>query len=268
MTSHFSDDELVAITEANHLAHFAAIGRLSWVDFHADADATWYMTGIPFPSLNRVVSARFAADEADARIDALLGAYRARGLPSTWWTWATSTPTDLGTRLEAHGLRFQRASQGMAADLKEIDLDLPKPAGLDVIRVHDEATLQEFIDVVRLGFNLTSVAGEASLRMYRELGLGGDEPMRHYVGRVDGRPVACSTLFLGGGAAGLYSVATVLEARRRGFATELTLAPMREAREAGYDLAVMLPSPTGALVYERLGFRSCCPLSVYLAGAC
>jgi ribosomal protein S18 acetylase RimI-like enzyme len=61
--------------------------------------------------------------------------------------------------------------------------------------------------------------------------------------------------------AGIYSVATRPAHRGRGFGTALTRAALLSARAAGYDSAVLEPSPEGAGMYRRMGFE---PLGTYL----
>jgi GNAT superfamily N-acetyltransferase len=79
-------------------------------------------------------------------------------------------------------------------------------------------------------------------------------PWRVHVGRLDGQPVACAIALVGGGAVGLYGVATVPEARGRGIGAAITLAPLVEAAAEGHRHAVLFSSDMGLPVYRRLGF--------------
>jgi GNAT superfamily N-acetyltransferase len=89
-------------------------------------------------------------------------------------------------------------------------------------------------------------------------GLGDDAPWRYYLGRLDGKPVATSQLFVAAGVAGVHYVVTVPEGRRLGIGTAMTMHVLREARALGYRVAVLSASPEGIGIYRRLGFREYC----------
>ena len=258
-----NDPRILAATQANHYGYFAYIGQLPQIDFHADADAIWHATDIPHGTQNRVVQARFATEAADARIEQILAPYRARRVQMFWWLWEDSTPADLGQRLLSHGLQHTRTSQGMAADLAALQEDFTCAPTLRVEPVRTPAQLRQYVEVASVGFDLPPIVADALYAEFLALGLDGARPLRHYIGLLGDEAVGTSTMFLGGGVAGLYTVATLPAARRQGVATALTLAPFREARAEGYRVGVMLPSPTGFQVYLRLGFAACCRLEVY-----
>src|SRR5439155_24576429 len=99
--------------------------------------------------------------------------------------------------------------------------------------------------------------------------LGRNDPNRRtgpwvrFVGFLDGRPVASSGMFAGGGVVGIYNVATLRSMRRRGIGTAMTLAAMRHGRSLGYHVAVLGASDLGRGIYERLGFRDVCRTEIY-----
>jgi GNAT superfamily N-acetyltransferase len=96
--------------------------------------------------------------------------------------------------------------------------------------------------------------GRVLLDAYARIGWSGDAPARHYVGLLDGEPVASATLFLGAGVGGVWHVGTMTNARGQGIGAAMTLAPLATARALGYRVGTLYASPMGEGVYRRLGF--------------
>ena len=82
-------------------------------------------------------------------------------------------------------------------------------------------------------------------------------------GYFEGEPVACSTLLLAHGVARIDCLGTIPEARRKGIGTEITLVPLREARDRGYHVGVIHSSEMAVKVYQRIGFKEYCNIGIY-----
>lgn len=63
------------------------------------------------------------------------------------------------------------------------------------------------------------------------LGLGLNTPYRSYVAYWDGKPVSTAAVLFGTEVAGIYTIATLPEARGKGFGAAVTLAPLLDARK-------------------------------------
>ncbi len=67
--------------------------------------------------------------------------------------------------------------------------------------------------------------------------------------------MATSELFLGGGVAGIHGVTTVSEFRGRGIGTSMTLSPLIDSRNQGYDIGVLFSSEMAVGIYRSLGIQ-------------
>ncbi len=233
---------------------FVAEARVPPSEAVVAPDVVFGSMHVPVPPLNAAFGARFDTGSADRRIDEVVAWFAARSMPCLWWVGPGDRPLDLASRLARHGfLSDDETVPGMIRDLDDLPVE-PLPAGVTVDRVRDEAMYAEACGVVGVGFRLPPEVGEAFARL-AVLGFGDDLPVRTFLARDGGRPVATSLAVLADDVAGLFNIATVPEARGRGLGRAVTLAALRDARAAGCRLAVLQSSEMGRGVYEKLGFR-------------
>lgn len=218
----------------------------------------WTIGGSPLDYHNAVVACSVDDGAADQVIAESLQELKDHGVPGSWHVGPSMRPLDLGDRLLAAGFRHGGAEPGMA--LRLTDLREAKAAGLRVERI-GLAELGVWADTLGRGFGEGPKEAQWVSQVYRRLGVA--DPWRHYVGYLDGEPVATATVFLTDGVAGLYFVMTVPEARRRGVGAAITSAVLRDARDSGSQYAVLGSSPAGRSVYEGLGFREFCAIDLY-----
>jgi GNAT superfamily N-acetyltransferase len=99
--------------------------------------------------------------------------------------------------------------------------------------------------------------------------LGPDTAERHYIARLRGEIVSISTLFLGGGVAGLYNLVTPPRLRRQGLGAVVTIKTFQQALELGYHIATLQTTYPNALrLYHRLGFEVYCKIGIYQLSNC
>ncbi len=231
-----------------------------------------HLTSPTNPMYKGVWATHLTSEEADAAIDETIAWFRSRHAPFFfWWTGPGTTPADLGERLQARGL-IDMAEQahelaegivstasgapGMVADLRQMNEAAmgQTPPGFEIGPVQTEADLQEFKQVLVEAYGMPEAMADGWLQAARAIGLD-QLPWRMYLGRLDGKPVATNMLFVGGGVAGIFGVATIPSARGKGIGAAISLAPLLEAREMGVDYAVLFATEMAVRVYERVGFR-------------
>ncbi len=259
-----SSDELLTALESNMTAFWSAYGRATGSTLHATSDVVWFYTGIQDPLFNGVLCAKLEPDFVKATIDSLQARIDQQGAPALWWIGPHSKPDNLESLLEQHGLEPAGEVPGMAVDLAYLDSRLETIANLTVQKVSDAEMQMLWAQVVAIGTGLPDVVVDAVARLEATLADPGYKAQNRYIGSLDGTPVATSALVLDSGVAGIYAVATIPEARRKGIGRIMTAIPLLEARQLGYRVGVLQASSMGHPIYKKLGFQDVCRYKLYL----
>jgi ribosomal protein S18 acetylase RimI-like enzyme len=85
-----------------------------------------------------------------------------------------------------------------------------------------------------------------------------------YVGYVDQEPVSTAAIVMGGGAMGVYNVATIPGHRRRGYGEAVMRYALADSQSRhGIGQALLQSTPAGYGLYRRMGFRTVTKVGVY-----
>jgi ribosomal protein S18 acetylase RimI-like enzyme len=257
-------DAIVAAIEENLFALAPLFRHLPGAESGAGPEGRWTVTDVAFPFFNSILGTDVDAAGADATIERALARARRRRVPVLWWTGPRTRPRDLGARLERHGFARDDEAPGMALELARLPAAAPPPPALTVERVESGAALAAFVATFRQGFGIDAAFERPWVNWLATLGLGDGAPMRHWLARWEGEPVGTATVLLAAGVAGVYNVATLPAARRRGVGAATTRAALVAARERdGCAWSILHSSPMGLRVYRSLGFREYCRIGVY-----
>jgi GNAT superfamily N-acetyltransferase len=255
MSDPTKSDRLLRALERNPARWLPEVfGRLPGAAVHDDADCCWMVTDVAFPLCNSVMFPRFERGRAAGRIDEILAAGAARGVRQLWWT-GPSTAPEIGELLDVRGLApVERDMPGMALELAGWAAP-QRPAGLELVRVRDAATAEDFGRLVASAFGMPE---EISLLLARTaLEAQGDDADDRLVDLLvveAGRPAACASLVVDDGVAGIYNVAVRPEAQRRGLGTAVTVAALEAGVERGATDSILHASAAGHGAYLKLGY--------------
>ena len=219
--------------------------------------------GVTFQMFNAAFVSEPVATEAELAQRVLLPAmhFNKRGLEWAYWIcedWLAPRPRRrLRQVMERMGLRHSVDLPGMVAEY--IEPALKKPACMEVRRVADAATRDAFCAI-------GSVCFHVPLAWFHEV-FDNDNVFHRfaaYVGYVDSEPVSTTALVMGGGAVGVYNVATLPQHQRKGYGETLMRRALEESRtEHGVERTILQSTPAGYRLYERMGFRTVTHVGVY-----
>ncbi len=256
-----SPSALTRAIEENVLGFAPVFRRWPRAELHEEEGITWSITDIPYPLFNIVMRTRLDTERFEAVVARILGEAKTRRVPILWEVWPSAEPPDLRARLEKHGFVPAGTPPGMALVMDELRADAPPVPGLTIRRAGSVADMQAFMQAWGLGYEEPEFVLEAFADFLRYLPA---DTAFSYVGWQDGQPVAtCQTVFHAG-VAGIYSVATVPQARRQGIGTQIVLAALRDAQALGYKVSILHSSKMGLGVYRALGYREYFKLARYV----
>lgn len=217
--------------------------------------ALFMRTAIPHCLFNSVI----LTGHDPAAIDAALGlgadCAGTTGVPCLWRVGPLAESAALRERLVAAGLQPGDPTPAMLVDLS----DLPRPPDIDGLaiatasgaeerRAWGRLAIQAFEMDAALGTAMGSCEATIPARLFR------DQP--RFTGFLGGEPVAVSSLVMTDGLAGIYAVATLPQARKRGIGRAMTLHAMAEGLRRGARMATLQATTMGRPVYEQIGFRT------------
>ena len=134
------------------------------------------------------------------------------------------------------------------------------PTGLEIHLATDRSTFEGHVTVVAEGFGMPFALVRRFLGP-QVLEIAG---IAILVGSRAGEPVATAMAFVADGTVGVYNVATIETARRRGYGAALTRRAIDEGRRHGADVAILQSSTMGRPVYEAIGFRETAEFRVFV----
>lgn len=256
-----SENALITAIRANMSGMFRHISSSSPNENSGHDRFTRWQTALQHPWFSGVLSSDIPSEEDETFVRETIQYFKDKGVGTfTWWLDPHLRAEDWEPVLSKYGFGFSQDTPGMAVDLKDLKSS-PTVAGLEIRAVQDEDALHTWVDVFTPGYGLPIEWKHVIFETWRRLGL--DLPIRNYIGYLHGKPVSTSCLFLGGGVAGIYSVATLTEARGKGIGAALTLQPLLEAREMGYRIGTLQSSDMGYNIYKNLGFHHLCQIECF-----
>jgi GNAT superfamily N-acetyltransferase len=250
--------------DSNYVEFSTTYARRAGSELTRSASFDRAIIDLPAPPYNGVFRSHLASADV-ARVAAeTLALARARRVPVAWRVTPT-TPPDTSAALEMLGWPVDHETPVMAKELSTAT-SVGMGSGVTVEEV-TAGSLGEWSRVVAVSFGCPEQYVEGPASYDRDAGLPGETPLRRFLLRLDGEPVASSALLPGpraSGLAGIFCVGTLAPVRGQGLGAIATAAAMDAARDAGAQVAVLQASELGFPVYQRLGFDTVGSITVHV----
>ena len=260
-----SNASLVTAIEENLFSWIPLLGRIWEARENDPPGVKRSISDIPVSLFNSIMDPQLAPEDVEGTIQYIIEDARSRNVPALWWVGPSTRPSDLAKQLEKYVFAVDEDGPGMAVLLADLNESLPVPAGLTIELAQDEVGWWEWCRTMAEGFGISEARVEFAVNSWHYLLSHVDpETTQAYIARLNGKSVATSLLQLGGGAAGIFGVATIPEARRKGVGAQVTLYPLLHARAIGYKVGVLEASEMGFSVYRSLGFQEYCRITSYV----
>lgn len=262
-----TDPGLLAAIDANFGEEVGCFGRsLPGAELHVEPEMSWFQLGRNNP--NGILRSSFVDRDADYihnKIKQIINHFQQQGIYDiSWCTGPTTIPANLDTYLQTYHFQHRSTTHGLALQIPAEISTPPYPQDLVITEVENAESLRIKNNVERDGFESSMQAGEQYYKTYLYHGFGPGKERRHFIGWLQGKPVAVSGLLFYGGVAGIYGVTTLPAARQQGLGAMMTIHALHEARKAGYPIAVLSSTPMSQGIYQRLGFTEYCQFQIYV----
>lgn len=249
---------IAEIIEDNTADFFLSLGRVNGSEVCDAPEVKCVFAGSGF---NRVLGSRFPASGAESVVRRVAARLDVLGIDALWYIVSTAPP-GLGAVLERHGFVHQSEWTSMAFDLTTFSAVCERPAGLEIREAASGKDFDAWAELVTASYEFDEDVHRNYSRHLIARGNAGFD-RHHFLGLLDGRPVATFALFKGKEAAGIYWVGTHPEARNMGIAGAMTRHALLEAKKAGYEMATLNASAAGHPVYRRIGFTDHHTAAIY-----
>jgi GNAT superfamily N-acetyltransferase len=229
------------VTATPHFVRWAAAGDVGW------SEVSW---------------SNLEESTVDEVIDEQLAYFSSREQSFVWRVFEDDGPSDLGSRLERAGFKFDGNSQLMVAPVDEVPATVAVPLGVTLSSESDARGIDRLIEVHESVFGIDHSQLRRSIRMQLARVPGSNELV---VAMVDGQPIASSRVqFLPDRQfATLWGGSTLPEWRGKGLYRAMVAHRARSAARRGYSYLSVTASKESRPILERLSFTPLGSVSTY-----
>lgn len=257
--------ELIYAIEHNTYEWVKAIKNLENIEYEEKDEFIKYYSGIPFPMVNGVLNTNIPSGAAEKIINEIVSFFEERKIPFVWYTGPSSHPHNLKELLLNSKFISVANDPGMAYNLNNLTKNTMSIPNLKIVEVENIELAKIWADVCITAAEWPKeLVFDVMVNIVVSTCLNVNSPHKAFIAYYNSIPVATSYVFFGAGVAGIYNVCTLEEARNKGIGTAISVEPLHQAKEFGYEVAILQSSEMGLNVYKNIGFKEYCKLEAFM----
>lgn len=202
-------------------------------------------TGSKIPMCNRILHTKLLKQDDIDKIKTYFA-----DLPISWFV--ADTDHDSIIHLQNAGFEQMRTYPAMSMNLSEMR-HVKKNNHHIIKEIFDEKDIKKWISIVSKGFDIDSK--EFTIALHYILNNAAPNSVKLYLGYNQEKAVATSMAVYHKDVISLHWIAVLPKYRGLGFGTDATTKSLLDARSNGGKQAILLASPLGKTVYEKIGFK-------------
>lgn len=240
--------QLLAI-ENNTIKHFTYLPQLLGFNIKKTFQTTIVNCSLNSSMFNIVCNTNFLGERnLGLSITKIIESFK--GQPFAWWIGPSSKPEHLGKTLKDKGCVKETTEYAMQYSLTNFNEGDIASSVMKIVEVNNVDILKDFISILQP----YDKNGAALFEKIIDFNIINDEKL--FVGYEHSQPVSIGMLCFSNEIAGIFSVLTAENQRKKGFGTAMMNHLLKYAKNNKCMQAVLLASSSeGFSVYEKLGFK-------------
>ncbi|MCE5317751.1 MAG: GNAT family N-acetyltransferase [Parachlamydia sp.] len=205
----------------------------------------------------------YCNEKADrSSVQTAIDSFRLKKLPFAFWIGFEEEPSWLEEELQSLGLITDETEWAMVSELDKLDSNfIPE---LEIRPVHDLAEIQNIINVMNA---ILPEEEHHSIKSFYDSSapilLSKDCQLTFFIGYVNKRPVATSSVFFYEKFASIFDIIVSPEMRGKGYGKAMTLQAMLYAHRNGFSKCILTATNDAKYLYQKLGFKDLKTMKVY-----
>ncbi len=213
------------------------------------------LSGVPTAVCNCIIIKKDDPAQVQEALDTAARWTSESGISVLWWFSPSAWSDQVQQIVDKAGLEPEGTTPAMVLPL-DSTAPVPLPDGLEIAEARGADARRDWARLICAGFGFNEEQIEAFSTAEAAIPEGIFDEQFRYVGYLDGKPASGSSLSMRSNLAGIYAVATLPEARKKGLGAAMTRHAVLEGKARGAEAAILQATEIGRPVYERMGFTT------------